>query len=117
MRTTEQFPEFDMSTRHDDNKTIIEIKTYVRVERDGEYWKVLITSVSEFLIEKNALERSYCRLLQDFMIECKKAELFWQKPKGDLLAAMLLNHSLVKCDSHLTNKENDILRYARYTRM
>ena len=110
MTTTKTFPEFDTRQSGCADRWEIMIETYVRVHREGAHWRVLIRSnmsYSSHLEIAQVLPRD----IERFLMHCKKTELLDVLPEFHQRENMKITKSLLPCISHLTNKEEDLIRY------
>jgi hypothetical protein len=110
MTTTKTFPEFDTRQRGSAGRWEILIETYVRVLREGAYWRVLIRNNMSYSSEVEVAQ-VLPRDIERFLMDCKKTELLYMLPSYSQRSNMEQMKSLLPCGSHLTNKEEDLLRY------
>lgn len=110
--TTKRFPEFDARQSGSMDRITVHLECFVRIKRDNRYWKVLVADDFTYM--------NYIKEFQQFTIDvqrfhahCRMTELFFQMPSENMLEQLLRRGIFEECHSHLSNKEEDLLRYGK----
>jgi hypothetical protein len=112
MMTTKRFPEFDIRQAGSMDRIQIRVECFVRVKRGGRYWKVVVADEYIYQTYQEQFQR-FAQDLQLFHARCKMTELFFQLPNERMREQMIEKRIFAECHSHLSNKEEDILRYGK----
>ncbi len=111
MITNKRFPEFDVHQSGSMEESIlITLECYVRVKRKGKHWRVLIRETYGYSNYMHQFQ-GFTQDLQRFIGVCKRYELFWQLPNKTMIQDMIFKGTLAQCNSHLSNKEEDLIQY------
>lgn len=112
MMTTKRFPEFDIRQAGSMDRVKVLVECYVRIKRKNKYWRVLVAD--DFMYMNYAQQfQQFALDLQRFHAHCRMTEIFFQMPSENARRILIDKGSLQECNSHLTNKEEDILRYGK----
>jgi hypothetical protein len=112
MMTNKRFPEFDIRQAGTMDQITILVECYVRVKRKNKYWRVLVSNNFTYIHYTQQFQQ-FALDLQRFHTQCKMTELFFQMPGENARKFLISKGSLQECNSHLSNKEEDILRYGK----